>query len=73
MQPPVFLWFEMEMTKQYLREKTFAPAPSPANSTGSNTSIGASPGIGNSVVQELLRRVPASWERSGNQTDSQRP
>jgi hypothetical protein len=46
MQPLAFLWFEMQMTQQYLREKTFGPAPSPANSANLNTAI----------VQEVLRR-----------------
>lgn len=56
MQPLAFLWFEMQMTQQYLREKTFGPAPSPANSANLNTAIGASRGIGNAIVQEVLRR-----------------
>jgi len=56
MQPPAFLWFEMEMTKRYLREKTFGPIPSPADSAGSNKPIGASRGIGNDIVQDLLRQ-----------------
>jgi hypothetical protein len=56
MQPLAFLWFEMQMTQQYLREKTFGPAPSPANSANLNTAIGASRGIGNAIIQEVLRR-----------------
>jgi hypothetical protein len=42
MQSLAFLWFEMQMTQQYLREKTFAPAPSPDNSANLNTPIGTS-------------------------------
>jgi len=56
MQPLAFLWFEMQMTQQHLREKTFGPAPSPANSANLNTAIGASRGIGNAIIQEVLRR-----------------
>ena len=56
MQPLAFLWFEMQMTQQYLREKTFGPAPSPANSANLHTAIGASRGICNAIVQEVLRR-----------------
>ena len=41
MQPLAFLWFEMQMTQQYLREKTFGPAPSADNSANPNTPIGA--------------------------------
>ena len=41
MQSLAFLWFELQMTQQYLREKTFGPAESPANSTNLNTPIGA--------------------------------
>jgi hypothetical protein len=41
MQSLAFLWFEMQMTQQYLREKTFGPAESPANSANFNTPIDA--------------------------------
>jgi multidrug efflux pump subunit AcrA (membrane-fusion protein) len=37
----VFLWFQLQMTQQYLRERTFGPAQSPANSANLNTPIGA--------------------------------
>lgn len=47
MQSLAFLWFEMQMTQQYLREKTFGPAESPANSANLHTPIDA----------ETLRRV----------------
>jgi triphosphoribosyl-dephospho-CoA synthase len=56
MQSLAFLWSDMQMTKQYLREKTFGPAQSPASSANLNPPIGASRGIGNAIVQELLRR-----------------
>ena len=42
MQPLAFLWFEMQMTQQYLREKTFGPAQSADDSANLNTPIGAS-------------------------------
>jgi membrane fusion protein, multidrug efflux system len=41
MQSLVFLWFQLQMTQQYLRERTFGPAESPANSANLNTPIGA--------------------------------
>src|SRR5260221_11434645 len=41
MQSLAFLWFQLQMTQQYLREKTFRPAESPANSANLNTPIGA--------------------------------
>ena len=41
MQSFAFLWFEMQMTQQYLREKTFGPALSPADAANLNTPIGA--------------------------------
>ena len=41
MQSFTFLWFQMQMTKQYLREKTFGPAPSPASSANLDRPIGA--------------------------------
>jgi hypothetical protein len=41
MQSLAFLWFEMQMTQQYLRDKTFGPAESPANSANLNTPIDA--------------------------------
>jgi hypothetical protein len=31
MQSLVFLWFQLQTTKQYLREKTFGPAQSPTS------------------------------------------
>jgi hypothetical protein len=56
MQPLAFLWFDMQMTQRYLREKTFAPALSPANSANLRAPIGASRGTGNGIVQKLLGR-----------------
>jgi triphosphoribosyl-dephospho-CoA synthase len=56
MQPLAFLWFDMQITQRYLREKTFGPAPLPANSANLNTPIGVSRGISSTVVQKLLRR-----------------
>jgi hypothetical protein len=41
MQSLAFLWFEMQMTQQYLRDKTFGPAESSANSANLNTPIDA--------------------------------
>jgi hypothetical protein len=41
MQSLTFLWLEMQMTQQYLRERTFGPAESPANSPSLNTPIDA--------------------------------
>jgi hypothetical protein len=41
MQSLAFLWFELQMTQQYLRDKTFGPGQSPANSANLNTPIGA--------------------------------
>jgi hypothetical protein len=40
MQSLVFLWFQLQMTQRYLRERTFGPAQSPANSANLNTPIG---------------------------------
>jgi hypothetical protein len=41
MQSFAFLWFQLQMTKQYLREKTFGPEQPPANPTNLDTPIGA--------------------------------
>jgi RND family efflux transporter MFP subunit len=54
MQSLAFLWFELQMTQQYLREKTFGPAESPANSANLNTPIGAG----------TLRRASVKRKRS---------
>ena len=54
MQSLTFLWFQLQMTKQYLDEKTFGPAQSPANSANLNTPIG--PGT--------LRRAPVKKTRT---------
>ena len=42
MQSLAFLWYEMQMTQQYLRDKTFGPAQSPDNSGTLHTPIDAS-------------------------------
>jgi hypothetical protein len=39
MQSLAFLWSDMQMTQQYLREKTFGPAPPSANSANLNRPI----------------------------------
>jgi RND family efflux transporter MFP subunit len=54
MQSLAFLWFQLQMTQQYLREKTFGPAESPANSANLNTPIGTG----------TLRRASAKRKRS---------
>jgi multidrug resistance efflux pump len=54
MQSLAFLWFELQMTQQYLRERTFGPAESPANSANLNTPIGAG----------TLRRASVKRKRS---------
>jgi RND family efflux transporter MFP subunit len=54
MQSLAFLWFQLQMTKQYLDEKTFGPAPSPANSANLNTPI----------VAGTLRRASVKRKRS---------
>ena len=40
MQSLAFLWFQLQMTQQYLHEKTFGPVQPPANSANLNTPIG---------------------------------
>jgi hypothetical protein len=39
MQSLAFLWSDMQMTQQYLRDKTFGPTPSSANSANLNRPI----------------------------------
>ena len=56
MESLAFLSFEMQMTEEYLHEETFGPAPSSANSANLNTPTDASRGVGNAIVEELLRR-----------------
>jgi hypothetical protein len=73
MQPPAFLWFEMEMTKRYLREKTFGPIPSPADSAGSKSQSALAEVLVTTLSRTCCARVPASSERCGNQTDTQQP
>jgi hypothetical protein len=40
MQSLAFLWFELRMTQQYLREKTFRPAQVPADAANLSAAIG---------------------------------
>jgi hypothetical protein len=40
MQSLAFLWFQLQMTRQYLREKTFPPAQLPAKAANWNEPIG---------------------------------
>ena len=61
MQSLAFLWFEMQMTQQYLRDKTFGPAESPANSANLNTPIGAGTLRGASV--EPVPRIASAKQR----------
>jgi hypothetical protein len=61
MQSLAFLWFEMQMTQQYLREETFGPAQSPDNSANLNTPIGAITLRRASVNQ--LSRMASAMER----------
>jgi hypothetical protein len=42
MQSLALLWFQLQMTQQYLHEKTLRPAQSPANSANLNTPIAIS-------------------------------
>ena len=64
MQSLAFLWFQLRMAQQYLHEKTFGPAQSPANSadlkrqstpvrSGAHRSANSERGTGNI---SLLRR-----------------
>jgi hypothetical protein len=58
MQSLAFLWFQLQMTKQYLDEKTFGPAPSPANSANLNTPIVAGT-VRRASVKQASRMAPA--------------
>jgi hypothetical protein len=53
MQSLAFLWFQLQMTQQYLHEKTFGPAQPPANSANLNTPIG----IG-TLCRASVKQVP---------------
>ena len=48
MQSLAFLWFDMQRTQKYLREKTFGPTPSLADSANLNLPIDV----------RMLRREP---------------
>ena len=63
MQSLVFLWFEMQMTQQYLRGKTFGAAPSSANPANLNPPIDA--GMLASVKQ--APRVASAKRRTRNE------
>jgi hypothetical protein len=70
MQSLDFLWFEMQMTHQYLRAKTFGPALSPDNSANLNTPIGASTHRRASVKQ--LPPIASAMERRVSGSPSQK-
>ena len=53
MQSLAFLCFDMQMTQQYLREKTFGPTPSSANSANLNRPIDVA-----SLRSELVKQAP---------------
>jgi hypothetical protein len=62
MQSLAFLWFELQMTQQYLRERTFGPAESPANSANLNTPIGAGT-LRRASVKQVPRIASAKQRR----------
>jgi hypothetical protein len=62
MQSLAFLWFELQMTQQYLREITFGPAQSLANSTDSNTPSGAGT-VRRTSVKQVPRTTSANRDR----------
>jgi hypothetical protein len=70
MQPLAFLCFEMQMTRQYLREKTFGPAQSPDDSANLNTQIDAGTLRGASVKQ--LPPVASAMQRRVSGSPSQK-
>jgi hypothetical protein len=53
MQSLAFLWFQIQMTQQYLHEKTFGPAQVPANAANLNAPIG----IG-TLCRAFVKQVP---------------
>jgi hypothetical protein len=65
-----FLWFQLQMTKQYLQEKTFEPAQSTADSANLNTPIGAGTPPGASptrtppMASAMKRRVSGSLSQN---------
>jgi len=58
MQSLAFLWFELQMTKRYLEEKTFGPAPSPADSANLDTPIVAGK-VRRASAEQTPRMAPA--------------
>jgi hypothetical protein len=69
MQSLAFLWFEMQMAQQYLRDKTFGPAQSSDNSANLNRPIGASTLRRASVKQ--LPPIASAMEPRGSGSPSQ--
>ena len=65
-----FLWFQLQMTKQYLEEKTYGPAQSTADSANLDTPIGAGTPPGASPTQTapmasaMKRRVSGSLSQN---------
>ena len=65
-----FLWFQLQMTKQYLQEKTYGPAQSTADSANLNTPIGGGTPLGTSSTQTapmasaMKRRVSGPLSQS---------
>jgi hypothetical protein len=65
-----FLWFQLQMTKQYLQEKTDGPAQSTVGSanlntpTGAGTPLGASPTQAAPMASAMKRRVSGSLSQS---------
>ena len=69
MQSLAFLWFQLQMTKQYLREKTFGPALSPANSANLDKPIGAGTPLRKSIKQ--VPTIVSAMERRVSDSPSQ--
>jgi hypothetical protein len=61
MQSLAFLWFELQTTQQYLRDKAFGPAQSPASSANLNTPIGA--GTRRRASAKQVPRMPFTKQR----------
>jgi hypothetical protein len=66
MQSLAFLWFDLQRTQQYLREKTFGPGPSSANSSNLNRSFDAG------VPQRESVRQASPTERATQSTPNGR-
>ena len=61
-----FLWFQLQMTKQYLQEKTYGPAQSTADSANLNTPIGAGALPGASPTQTTPMALARKRRVSGS-------